>query len=143
MSNRKTRPPSTQIPIFDMEPLNPDSETSIHRKINPSSGVSKITKPVSQKPGKPPDRRQPALPGIAVRGRPRLRVKPTASERAARSRRNREAAGAKRIELVLDPRTVEGLEALVRITGETRGQVVARLIQASLRRRRIAIPPTK
>ena len=143
MSNKKASPPSTQIPIFDMDPLNPDSETSIHRKTNSLSNVPKITKPVSQKPGKSPGHRQPALPGIAVRGRPRLRVKPTASERAARSRRNREAAGAKRIELVLDPRTVAGLEALVRVTGETRGQVIARLIQASLRRRRIAVPPTK
>lgn len=143
MSNKKAKSHPTQIPIFDMEPSNPDSKTNNPIKIRPLEDTSKITKPVSQKSGKPPDRRQPALPGIAVRGRPRLRVKPTASERAARSRRNREAAGAKRIELVLDPKTVAGLEALVRVTGETRGQVVARLIQASLRRRRIAILPMK
>lgn len=143
MTDKKAAPASPQLPIFDMDLLNPVSNAVSKSKNSQLKQTSKISKPEQKKPANPPDRRQPALPGIAVRGRPRLRVKPTASERAARSRRNREAAGAKRIELVLDPATVAGLEALASATGETRGQVVARLIQASLRRRRIAIPPMK
>lgn len=140
MTSPRKSTSDSQLSLIDQDlpqPVSKSTEAAPRKASQPQKG---ITKPDEGKGrGKNPlAGRQPALPGIAVRGRPRLRVKRSASERAAESRRQREAAGVRRVELMLTPGTLVALDALVRDSGSTRTDVIARLIENSFRRRRAA-----
>jgi len=74
------------------------------------------------------DLQQPSLPGMARRGRPRLKNPVPATLRAAQSRRKRVEAGTKRIELMLAPDVAKQLDALAEHFKESRAEVVARLL---------------
>jgi type IV secretory pathway TrbD component len=71
---------------------------------------------------------QAFLPGMSRRGRPRAKLAVAATERAANSRRRRLAAGAKRVELMLDGTALAQLDALVAHLDETRAGVVSWLL---------------
>lgn len=141
MSSRRRTAPETQFSLLAPGFENPDSKPEKSRDNNKKSEISHVAQPATKKPATSRDQtgRQPALPGIAVRGRPRLRVKRSASERAAASRSQREADGSRRVEVMLDPDTLAALDSLAQADGATRGEVVSRLIRNAHRRRR-AIP---
>jgi hypothetical protein len=71
---------------------------------------------------------QAFLPGLSRRGRPRLKNAPSAAARAASSRRRRTAAGAKRVELMLDADILAQLDALAAHLDENRAGVVGWLV---------------
>ena len=68
------------------------------------------------------------LPGLSRRGRPRLDTPISAVERTAEHRRKRIEAGAKRVEMILDPEAARALDALAQHFKEPRSDVVATLI---------------
>lgn len=77
---------------------------------------------------------QACLPGLSRRGRPRLKNAKPAVLRASESRRRRAAAGAKRIELVLDAETVSQLDALTEYFKVSRVELINRLVIKAARR---------
>jgi hypothetical protein len=103
----------------------PEPASAISRR-----GIAAPAKPRSSKnkPKKAAANPQAFLPGMSRRGRPRAKVAVAASERAANSRRRRIAAGAKRVELMLDAAVLGQLDALAAHLGETRSGVVVRLL---------------
>lgn len=92
-----------------------------------------------------PGRRRPAkqaavaslqayLPGLSRRGRPRLKNAKPAAVRASESRQRRVAAGAKRIELVLEAETLAQLDVLTEHFKITRVEIISRLVGKAARR---------
>lgn len=77
---------------------------------------------------------QACLPGLSRRGRPRLKNPKSAAVRAGESRLRRAAAGAKRIELVLDAETVLQLNALTEYFKLSRVELINRLVIKAARR---------
>lgn len=77
---------------------------------------------------------QAYLPGLSRRGRPRLKNPKSAAVRAGESRLRRAAAGAKRIELVLDAETVRQLNALTEYFKLSRVELINRLVTKAARR---------
>ncbi len=77
---------------------------------------------------------QAYLPGLSRRGRPRLKNAKPAAVRASESRQRRVAAGAKRIELVLEAETLTQLDALTGYFKITRVELINRLVGKAARR---------
>lgn len=77
---------------------------------------------------------QAYLPGLSRRGRPRLKNAKPAAVRASESRQRRVAAGAKRIELVLEAETIAQLDALTAYFKITRIELINRLVKKAAKR---------
>lgn len=96
--------------------------------------VKKSANAKARKADSVPESIQPYLPGMSRRGRPRSPNPLAASERASLSRERRLAAGAKRIELLLEPTTAAELDALAEYYRVTRTEIISRLIGKAAKR---------
>jgi hypothetical protein len=118
-------------------------ESSIYSQpdgdIRPNARKLQATKP-SRHTSKASDKaKQPSLPGLSRRGRPRAENPVPATVRASESRKRRLDTGVKRIELLLEPHIAADLEWLLSHFKTSRAEIIGRLISQAARRRR-ALP---
>jgi hypothetical protein len=109
-------------------PKVPDSREPPGKQAKPSArSTAKPSTPVAS---------QPYLPGLSRRGRPRSRNPVPATLRAAESRKRRIEAGIKRIELLLAPEIAADLDLLVDHFGDSRVEIINRLVAKAAKRLR-------
>lgn len=111
---------------------------------SPQTPVASDSRKAPGKRAKPPSRAtaessassalQPYLPGLSRRGRPRSKNPVPATLRAAESRKRRIEAGVKRIELLLAPEIAVDLDFLSDHFGDSRVEVISRLVAKAARR---------
>lgn len=81
-----------------------------------------------------PESKQPFLPGLSRRGRPRSPNPVPPTLRATQSRQRRLESGSKRIELFLEPAVASDLERLVEHFKVARSEIISRLIIKTAKR---------
>jgi hypothetical protein len=110
----------------------PDSNNSSDRLAINRKATPKPARPTHVKSNLPA--RQDFLPGLSRRGRPRLETPISPSVRATESRKKRIIAGAKRIELILDPDIAAKFDTLAEYFSESRVELLSRLITNAARK---------
>jgi hypothetical protein len=121
--------PLPQLEFDESIYLQPDA-------VKPGMDASaKKPKPRSKSSRQPlTESQQPFLPGLSRRGRPRSKNPIPATIRASQSRKRRTQAGARRIELLLDPEVAGKLDALMDHFKLSRVEVIGRLVTQAAKR---------
>jgi len=135
MSSRKNKDQLSLDENLFLEPVSDKSQTKPSRGRQPQSVV-----PGQKKRAPAEVAKQPFLPGLSRRGRPRSKNPVPATTRASNSRKRRLAVGVKRIELFLPPEIAADLELLTQHFRVPRGEVIARLVARAARRVKTASP---
>ncbi len=139
---KKTK--SSTAALFPLpDNLNSDSDSLSRAPSPPSVPAAPPRRKPTAKAGTKPAKRAGApatapgqgfLPGLSRRGRPRRKDAPPPAVRAAESRKRRQAAGSRRLELMLDAAVLAQLDALAAHHRETRVEAITRLVLRAARR---------
>lgn len=119
-----------QLSLVDEDYSNPDSniKSTFPEKPKPTQAKAQPARQAIPEP------KQPFLPGMSRRGRPRSESPVPPGTRASESRKRRMEAGIKRVELLLEPAVMAELDTLVAHFKTSRVEVISRLIDKAARR---------
>ena len=140
-ANKITLTPQSLFDDLDLAlpALDPSGQVATDTKLSEVAAETLSAQPAKKPKKAQPQKNQPVpsaatlagqafLPGLSRRGRPRLKKPISAVERTAEHRRRRLEAGAKRLEMILDPDVSIALDALAEHLKEPRSEVISTLI---------------